>query len=80
MRRPTPQRYAVPCGLQTQYGLTLVAQSGKEDRPVNNGSKGAAEMTVGLDLGDKYSCLCLLDDESGESSIRERQWSEVPRS
>jgi hypothetical protein len=37
-------------------------------------------MTVGLDLGDKYSCLCLLDDESGESSIRERQWSEVPRS
>ena len=23
-------------------------------------------MTAGLDLGDKYSYLCLLDDESGE--------------
>jgi transposase len=23
-------------------------------------------MTAGLDLGDKYSCLCLLDTQSGE--------------
>src|SRR3712207_2872371 len=23
-------------------------------------------MTVGLDLGDKYSCLCVLDTDSGE--------------
>jgi transposase len=33
---------------------------------VNIGSKGAAKLTAGLDLGDKYSYLCLLDDESGE--------------
>jgi transposase len=33
---------------------------------VNNASKAAAKMTAGLDLGDKYSYLCLLDDESGE--------------
>src|SRR3712207_2129400 len=38
----------------------------KEDRPMNNGSKATTKMTAGLDLGDKYSYLCLLDDESGE--------------
>jgi hypothetical protein len=29
-------------------------------------SKGTQRMTVGLDLGDRYSYLCLLDTESGE--------------
>jgi transposase len=33
---------------------------------MNNGSKRTTKMTAGLDLGDKYSYLCLLDDESGE--------------
>jgi hypothetical protein len=33
---------------------------------VDNGSKGAAKTTAGLDLGDNYSHLCLLDTESGE--------------
>jgi transposase len=33
---------------------------------MNNGSKGAAKMTAGLDLGDKYSHLCLIDTQSGE--------------
>jgi transposase len=33
---------------------------------VDNGSRGAAKMTAGLDLGDKYSYLCLVDGESGE--------------
>ena len=33
---------------------------------MDNGSKGAAKTTAGLDLGDKYSHLCLLDTESGE--------------
>jgi transposase len=34
---------------------------------MNNGSEGAAKkMTVGLDLGDKYSHLCLIDTQSGE--------------
>jgi transposase len=33
---------------------------------VDNGSKGTAKMMAGLDLGDKYSYLCLLDTENGE--------------
>jgi hypothetical protein len=43
-----------------------VAQNGKEDRPMSDGSKELPQMTAGLDLGDKYSYLCLLDTESGE--------------
>ena len=31
-----------------------------------DGGKGQPNMTAGLDLGDKYSCLCLLDTQSGE--------------
>ena len=29
-------------------------------------SKGQPQMTAGLDLGDKYSYLCLIDQQSGE--------------
>src|SRR5215218_4960132 len=33
-----------------------------------NGSRGATtKMTIGLDLGDRYSYLCLLDPYSGEA-------------
>jgi transposase len=32
----------------------------------NSSSKGRPKMTAGLDLGDKYSYLCLIDTESGE--------------
>jgi transposase len=38
----------------------------KEDRPTMDGSKEQPQITVGLDLGDKYSYLCLIDQESGE--------------
>ena len=31
-----------------------------------DGSKGRPKMTAGLDLGDKYSRLCLMDSLSGE--------------
>ena len=31
-----------------------------------DGSKGRPKITAGLDLGDKYSYFCLLDQESGE--------------
>jgi len=31
-----------------------------------DGSKGQPKITVGLDLGDKYSYLCLIDTQSGE--------------
>jgi transposase len=31
-----------------------------------DGSKGHLKMTAGLDLGDKYSYLCLIDTDSGE--------------
>src|ERR687898_1106573 len=33
---------------------------------MSDGSKGRPKMTAGLDLGDKYSYLCLIDTESGE--------------
>ena len=33
---------------------------------MSDGSKGQPKMTAGLDLGDKYSYLCLIDTESGE--------------
>jgi hypothetical protein len=56
---------------------------------MNNGSKGAAKMTAGLDLGDKYSHLCLIETEGGElieegrlrttpEAIRRRFSSEKP--
>ena len=33
---------------------------------MSDGSKGQPKTTAGLDLGDKYSYLCLIDTESGE--------------
>ncbi len=33
---------------------------------MDDGSKEQPQMTAGLDLGDKYSYLCLIDIESGE--------------
>jgi transposase len=38
----------------------------KEDRPNMDGSRSEPEMTAGLDLGDRYSYLCLIDQQSGE--------------
>jgi transposase len=33
---------------------------------VDDGSRSKSSMTVGIDLGDKYSYLCVLDTQSGE--------------
>ena len=44
----------------------LLRPQWKEDRPTMDGSKERPHTTVGLDLGDKYSYLCLIDRESGE--------------
>jgi transposase len=33
---------------------------------MDDGNKEQPQMTAGLDLGDKYSHLCLIDTESGE--------------
>ena len=38
----------------------------EEDRPTMDGSKQQPMTTAGLDLGDKYSHLCLIDSQSGE--------------
>src|SRR3954449_10853774 len=38
----------------------------EEDRPTMDRSKEHPQMTAGLDLGDKYSYLCLIDQQSGE--------------
>src|SRR5919202_5106302 len=62
MRRPTPR--AVPYdGLQMVDGLS---RPRKEDWPMTDVSKESTKTTAGLDLGDKYSHLCLLDTRSGE--------------
>jgi transposase len=62
MRRPTLD--AVPYGLQTL--VTGSKTPRKEDRPTMDGSSEQPQMTAGLDLGDKYSHLCLIDTVSGE--------------
>jgi hypothetical protein len=33
---------------------------------MSDGSKGQPKITAGVDLGDKYSYLCLINTESGE--------------
>ncbi len=33
---------------------------------MNDGSRGTPSVTVGLDLGDKYSYLCLIDTDTGK--------------
>jgi hypothetical protein len=33
---------------------------------MDDGSKATPRITVGLDLGDRYSYLCFLDTQSGE--------------
>jgi transposase len=38
----------------------------KEDLPMSDGSNGTPRITVGVDLGDRYSYLCFLDTQSGE--------------
>jgi transposase len=39
---------------------------------MNDVSKGTQSMTAGLDLGDRYSFLCLIDTESGEVAEESR--------
>src|SRR5215207_9238939 len=63
MRRPTPP-YAVPLGSATVR--RALRPNGKEDRPTMDGSKQQPKVTAGLDIGDKYSYLCLIDQESGQ--------------
>src|ERR671910_3488174 len=62
MRRPTP--YAVPLG--SANAVRALRPNRKEDRPTMDVSKGQPQMTAGLDLGDKYSYLCLLDQADGK--------------
>src|SRR5215204_3807410 len=65
MRRPTP--CAVPCrSAKAMRALPCWRPNRKEDRPTMDGSKDQPQLTAGLDLGDKYSYLCLIDTVSGE--------------
>jgi transposase len=64
MRRPTPR---------TQYPLRVCkgctgsnAHSKGGSALDMDGSKVQLKMTAGLDLGDRYSYLCLIDTQSGE--------------
>ena len=64
MRRPTP--YAVPLeGLQMCSTGSYAQMEGGSALEMD-GSKQQPMTTVGLDLGDKYSYLCLIDSQSGE--------------
>jgi transposase len=63
MRRPTP--YAVPLGLQMCSTGSYAQMEGGSALEMD-GSKQQPMTTVGLDLGDKYSYLCLIDLQSGE--------------
>ena len=62
MRRPTLN--AVPYGLQPLYTGSNAQEGGSAHAWMV--AEGQPSMTVGIDLGDKYSYLCLLDTESGE--------------
>src|SRR5829696_4350660 len=65
MRRPTP--CAVPCrSAMAIRALFCWRPKWKEDRPMSDVSKEHPLMTAGLDIGDKYSHLCLIDSQSGE--------------
>src|ERR671926_50441 len=55
--------YAVPFG---SAKAIRAQRPRKEDRPMDDGSKGRPEITAGLDIGDNYSYLCLIDTGSGE--------------
>jgi hypothetical protein len=44
---------------------------------MSNGSKEWTKMTVGLDLGDRYSYLFVLDNESGQM-IEEGRLRTIP--
>jgi hypothetical protein len=64
MRRPIP-RCALPLGsANASHGLQS-ALNGKEDRPTIDGSSEQPQMRAGLDIGVKYSYLCLIDTLSG---------------
>jgi hypothetical protein len=63
MRRPTPIRttlWVCKCSMGSMSPLW------KEDQPTMDGSKVHPHMTARLDLGDKYSYLCLIDQADGE--------------
>jgi hypothetical protein len=63
MRRPTPfTQY--PFG--SARAIRASTPNGKEDRPTMDGSRDEPKTTAGLDLGDKYSYVCLIDQHSGE--------------
>src|SRR5918997_432975 len=62
MRRPTP--YAVPC--RSASTIRALLRPRKEDRPMSDGSKERPKVTAGVDLGDNYSYLCLIETQSGE--------------
>jgi hypothetical protein len=44
-----------------------------------DGSSKQPQMTAGVDLGDKYSYLCLIDTESGELIEQSKLRAPPPR-
>src|ERR687897_3939341 len=65
MRRPTPQVRSTLSG-SAKAIRALKGPLWKEDRPMSDGSSEQQKITAGLDLGDKYSYLCMIDQHSGQ--------------
>src|SRR5919112_4849863 len=63
MRRPTPIRRTLEGPAKAVWAST---PDRKEARPTNDGGKPQPRMRAGLDLGGRYSYLCLIDTDSGE--------------
>src|SRR5215203_5954478 len=69
MRRPTPQiRSTLKVCKHSIRALTPRKESNAQEggSAHMDGSKDQPNMTAGLDIGDKYSYLCLIDTQSGE--------------
>src|SRR5215212_9571946 len=64
MRRPTPRTQYPTRG--SANAVRALTPNRKEDRPTMDVSKERPKTTAGLDLGDRYSYLCLIDTQSGE--------------
>ena len=69
MRRPTLIRSTLSEGLQS-YRRALMPS--KEDRPTMDANTEQPQMTAGLDIGHRYSYLCLIDTKMRTGAKRWR--------
>src|SRR3712207_3808354 len=76
MRRPIPR--AVPCDGGSAIYTSSKGLNGRRNRPMDDGSKEQPQMAAGLDLGDDYSYLCLIDTEKSGEVMEEGRLRTTP--